>query len=107
MVVCAAAAGAELVVVDVAGGVEELLPELPELLQAAMSVTAAVAAIAVIAAVAAREGPTPERLRNLMGNLLVAFPGSAARADAGHGRGTRSAVCQENRSDVWVLSMAF
>jgi hypothetical protein len=109
-VVCAAAAGAELVVVDVAGGVEELLPELPELpelLQAAMSVTAAVAAIAVIAAVAAREGPTPERLRNLMGNLLVAFPGSAARADAGHGRGTRSAVCQENRSDVWVLSMAF
>src|SRR5580658_6834169 len=72
MVVCAAAAGAELVVVDVAGGLAELLPEL---LQAAMSVTAAVAASAVIAAVAAREGPTPGRLRNLMGTSWWRSPG--------------------------------
>jgi hypothetical protein len=77
MLVCAAAAGAELVV-DVAGGLEELLPELPELpelLQAARSVTAAVAAIAVITVAVAREGPTPGRLRNLMGTSWWRAPG--------------------------------
>src|ERR1700684_3343269 len=77
MVVCAAAAGAELVA-DAAGRIEELLPEL---LQAAMSVTAAVAAIAVMAVLAAREGlvaregPTPGRLRNLMGTSWWRSPG--------------------------------
>src|SRR5436189_2410511 len=91
--------------VDVAPEPEpaELL-EPPEL-QAAISVTAATAASA---AVMAREGPrgaTPGRLRNLMGNLLVALSGPAARAGAGRVRGARSTVCQENRSDVYVLSM--
>ncbi len=70
---------AELLLVDVAGALEELL--LPLELQAAMSVTAAVTAIAVIAVVAvreglvAREGPTPERLRNLMGTSWWRCPG--------------------------------
>jgi hypothetical protein len=74
-------------------------PELLELaeLQAAMRVTAARAATA---AVTAREGPTPGRLRKLMGNLLVALSGSAAGVGASGGTATRSAVCQENRSDV-------
>src|SRR6266702_3638109 len=81
------------------------VPELPEL-QAASSVAAASAARAVV--VAAREGPlgpAPWRLRNLIPNLLVALSGSAARAGAGCGRDTRSAVFQENRSDVYVMSM--
>jgi hypothetical protein len=77
--------------VDVAPGLELLE------LQAAIRVAAAMAATA---AVTAREGATPGRLRKLMGNLLVALSGSAARVGAGGGTDTRSAVCQENRSDV-------
>src|ERR1700685_592357 len=71
MLVCAAAAGAELAA-DVAGELEELLPEL---LPAAMSVTASVAAIADITVAVAREGPTPGHLRNLMGTSWWRAPG--------------------------------
>jgi hypothetical protein len=76
-----------------------VVPELPDVLelpelQAASRVTAASAARAVMG-----------RLRNLIPNLLVALSGSVAGIGAGRGRDTRSAVCQENRSDVCVVSM--
>ena len=84
-------------------------PELPELLelQAAISVTAATAASAAVRV--AREGPwgaTPGRLRNLMGTSWWRSPGlRRAPVRAAH-EDTRSTVCQENRSDVSVMSMA-
>src|SRR5229473_5281992 len=84
----------------------ELLDELPPELQAAISVAAATAASA---AVVAREGPfgaTPRRLRIVMGTSWWRSPGPRRAPVRPRGR-TRSAVCQENRSDVYGMSMGF
>ena len=105
MAVCPAAL-AELV--DVVPELElvELLGLLELLeLQAAISVAAAKAASA---AVVAREGPGGPRPGYVCG-ISWEPPGGFLRVRGarrcGCGRGTRSAVCQENRSDVCVMSM--
>ena len=88
--------------VDVAPEAELLEP--PEL-QAAISVTAATAASAAVMGAGGTQRGHARASAESHGNLLVALSGPAARAGAGRGGDTRSTVCQENRSDVSVLSM--
>jgi hypothetical protein len=91
-----------VLVLVLAGVVLEPEPEGLLELQAAMSVAAATAATA---AVVAREGPTPKRLRNLMGTSWEALSRLRYASVRAAGLGPGVAVCQENRSDVSMVSM--